>query len=53
MNILHADDKSPVQRGFFKNRVGDLFPGLDFLGGLYNLSNLIIMFFVIMFFVIM
>ena len=26
MNILRAGDKSPVQRGFFKNSVGDLQP---------------------------
>ena len=36
MNILRAGDKSPVQRGFFTNNVGDLFPALEFLGRLNN-----------------
>ena len=44
MNILRAGDQSPVQRGFFKNRVGDLLPALRFLGGLYNFCNFAIIF---------
>ena len=39
MNILHAGDKSPVQRGFFTNSTGDLVPTLGFLGGLYIKSR--------------
>ena len=39
MNILHAGDKSPVQRVFFTNSTGDLLPTLGFLGGLYNFCN--------------
>ena len=35
MNILHAGDKSPVQRVFFKSSAG------DFLGGLYNFDNFV------------
>ena len=30
---------SPAQRGFFKNRAGDLLPALRFLGGLCNFCN--------------
>ena len=41
MNILRAGDKSPVQRGFFKNNADDLLPTLRFLGGLYNFCNYI------------
>ena len=44
MNILRAGDKSPVQRGFFTNNSGDLLPTLEFLGGLYNFCNLVIIF---------
>ena len=44
MNILHAGDKSPMQQGFVTNSTGDLLPILDFLGGLYNFCNLVIMF---------
>ena len=44
MNILCAGDKLPVQRGFFTNSVGDLLPALDFLDGLHNFCNLVIMF---------
>ena len=39
MNILSAGDKSPVQRGFFTNSVGDLLPALGSLSGLYNFCN--------------
>ena len=39
MNILHAGDKSPAQRGFFKNSTGDLLPALRFLGRLCNFCN--------------
>ena len=42
MNILCAGDKSPMQRGFFKNNAGDLLPALRFLGGLYNFCNYVI-----------
>ena len=44
MNILHLDDKSPVQRGFFTNSAGDLLPALRFLGRLCNFSNFVIIF---------
>ena len=44
MNILHAGNKSPVQRGFFKQSVGDLLPALRFLGKLYNFYNFAIIF---------
>ena len=44
MNILCAGDKSPVQRGFFKNGAGDLLPAARFLGGLYNFYHFIIIF---------
>ena len=44
MNILHVGDKSPVQRGFFANSTGDLLPALEFLGGLYNLWDFVIIF---------
>ena len=44
MNILRAGDKSPMQWGFFTNSAGDLLPALDFLGGLYNFWNLVIIF---------
>ena len=37
-------NKSPVQRGLFRNSAGDLLPTLDFLGGLYNFCNLVIKF---------
>ena len=42
MSILCAGDKSPMQRGFFKNNAGDLLPALRFLGGLYNFCNYVI-----------
>ena len=45
MNILHVGDKSPVQRCFFTNSVGDLLPAQVFLGGLDNFSNFVIIFF--------
>ena len=41
MNILRAGDKSPVQRGFFKNSAGDLLPAIRFLAGLCNFCNYI------------
>ena len=41
INILCAGDKSPVQRGFFTNSVGDLLPALGFLGGFYNFCNFV------------
>ena len=44
MNILHAGDKSPMQRGFLTNSAGDLFPALGFLGRLYNFYNFVIIF---------
>ena len=44
MNILHAGDKSPVQRGFFTNSKGDLLPVLELLGGLHNFCNFVIKF---------
>ena len=45
MNIFHAGDKLPLQRVFFTNNVGDLLHALEFLGGLYNFCNFIIIFF--------
>ena len=39
MNILRVGDKSPAQRGFFKNDTGNLLPTLRFLGGLCNFCN--------------
>ena len=44
MNILRADNKSPVQRGFFANSMGDLLLALWFLGRLYNFCNFVIIF---------
>ena len=44
-NILRTGNKSPVQRGFFKNRMGNLLPALRFLGGLYSFCNFVIIFF--------
>ena len=44
-NILRTGNKSPVQRGFFKNRMGNLLPALRFLGGMYNFCNFVIIFF--------
>ena len=41
MNILSVGDKSPMQRGFFTNSMGDLLSTLGFLGGLYNFCNCI------------
>ena len=34
MNILHMDNISTMQRGFFKNSTSYLLPALGFLGGL-------------------
>ena len=42
MNILHVDDKFPMQRGFFVNSTGNLLPALEFLGRLYSFYNLVI-----------
>ena len=42
MNILHAGNVLPMQRGFFNNGVGDLLPALSFLGELYNFCNFVI-----------
>ena len=42
MNILCAGDKSPMQRGFFKNDAGYSLPALWFLGRLYNFCNFVI-----------
>ena len=42
VNILSTGDKSPVQRGFPKNGMGDLLPVLRFLGELYNFCNFVI-----------
>ena len=44
MDILHAAHKSPMQRVFFNNGMGDLLHVLSFLGRLYNFWNLVIMF---------
>ena len=32
VNIVHVGNKLPMQRGFFKNNVGNLLPALRFLG---------------------
>ena len=44
MNILHAGSQSSVQRGFFKNSMGNLLPTIRFLVGLYNFCNFAIIF---------
>ena len=44
MNILCIGNKLPVQKCFFKNRVGDSLSALRFLGGLYNFCNFVIIF---------
>ena len=44
MNIMCEGNKSPMQRGSFKNSVGDLLPALRFLGGLYNFCSFAIVF---------
>ena len=44
MNILHVDNKSPMQQSFFTNVAGNLLPALEFLGRLYNFCNLVIIF---------
>ena len=44
MNILHAGNRSPVQRGFFKNGAGNLLLALRFLDRLYNSGNFVIIF---------
>ena len=44
MNILCVDNKSPVQRDFYKNGTMDLLPALRFLGSLYNFCNFVIIF---------
>ena len=41
MNILRVGNKSFVQRGFFRNSAGDLFPTLGFPGGLYIFCNFV------------
>ena len=43
MNILCLGDKSPIQRGFFKNKTSRLVPALRFLVGLYKFCNFVIM----------
>ena len=52
MNILHAGDKSPLQRGFFANSADYLLPALGFLDGLYNFCNFLIIFSLIIFLII-
>ena len=42
MNILRVGDKSPIQRGIFKNSAGNLLLALRFLGRLYNLRHFVI-----------
>ena len=44
MNISHAGDKLPVQREFFTNSAGNLLTALEFLGGLCNFCNFVIIF---------
>ena len=44
MNILCTGDKLPMQRGFFKNGMGNLLPALRFLGELYNFCHFVIIF---------
>ena len=36
MIVLCAGEKSPMQKGFFKNNMDHLLPALRCLGGLYN-----------------
>ena len=47
MNILHKGNKSPMQRGFSTNSMGDLLLVLGFLGGLYNFCNFVVIFFLV------
>ena len=47
MNILNMGNKSPVQRGYFKNSAGDLLSALRFPGRLYNFCIFVIFFIVI------
>ena len=42
MNILCIGNKSPIQRGFFKNSAGDLLLAQRFLGRLYNVCKFVI-----------
>ena len=45
LKIFESDlsmNKLPVQQSFFTDSTGDLLPTLEFLGGLYNFSNLVI-----------
>ena len=42
MNTLHAGNKSPVQKGSFRNSAGDLLPALMFMSRLY--FNFVIIF---------
>ena len=44
INILHASDKSPVQRGFFNNGKSGLLHALIFLGRLFNFYNFVFIF---------
>ena len=41
MSILHAEDKSPVRRGFFTSSTGGLLPAVGFLSRLHNFCNYI------------
>ena len=41
MNFLRGGNKSPAQKGFFKNSAGDLLPALRFLGRLGNFCNFV------------
>ena len=41
MKILRAGNKLLMQRGFFKNSVGNLLPTSRFLGRLHNFGNFV------------
>ena len=44
MNILHAGNKSPMQRGFVTNSTGNLLPTLGFLGRQFNFCSFVFIF---------
>ena len=44
VNILGPSFTWPIQRGFFKNSMGDLLNTLKFLSGLYTFCNFVIIF---------
>ena len=43
-DYLYTGVQLPVQRGFFKNNLGDSLPTLSFLSGLYSFCNFVVIF---------